>query len=436
MSTEPENTANVPGTGNGATDGGPLRDRSARSAAAEGATRHDSANRMEDPATGPDSAGRTSSGPEGAGTDETGTRVIRTNSASSTDPAYTPEPRSSGSTGMRDDGTPEPRTSGSTGMRDDGDNARRTNDASGASADHGTEDHGTDRGRNTEPAGYTESDNRFHTAGSGSGDDDPNRTQVIRTGGTDDDNRTRAIPTGSAEDTSTRIAPVTASRDLPDETHGTDRRGRDHGLDRDRDDAVATDAALPNREALLAREKERFGGMKFGSAFFGWLTATGMVVLLSALAAAIGTAVNLSAETDLGAALESAAANQQAGIVGAIILLAVLLLSYYAGGYVAGRMARFNGLKQGLAVWLWALVAAAVVIILGLIYGNDIRSISQLNSVAPLPEDLGNVSAGAWIAVAATLVITLIGALLGGLAGMRFHRRIDRADFHTETATR
>ncbi|KAD4059970.1 hypothetical protein GD627_02500 [Arthrobacter yangruifuii] len=271
-----------------------------------------------------------------------------------------------------------------------------------------------------------------------------------------------------AEDTRTRVAPVAASpaagtgehrgaasvsavrdhRDVDADGYanrhedGQDRNDRhDRGAKRnsdrrteDRDDVVR-EASLPNREALLAREKERFGGFKFGSAFFGWLTATGMVVLLSALAAAIGAAVGVSAETDLGAALESAAANQSAGIIGAIIMLLVLVLSYFAGGYVAGRMARFNGAKQGLAVWLWALVAGVVVIILGLIFGSDIRSISQLNSVAPLPEDLEGMDAGTWIAVAASVVATLLGAVLGGLAGMRYHRRIDRADYRTEEAT-
>ncbi|MBF4994428.1 hypothetical protein ITX31_09920 [Arthrobacter gandavensis] len=191
----------------------------------------------------------------------------------------------------------------------------------------------------------------------------------------------------------------------------------------------AGEPVMPNREALLAAERERFGGIKFGAAFFGWLTATGMVVLLSALAAAIGAAVGVSTDTDLGAALDQAAANQSSGLIGAIVTLAVLLLAYYAGGYVAGRMARFNGAKQGVAVWLWALVAAAVVIILGLIFNDDIRSLTQLNSVAPLPQDLGDVSAGSWLALLATVVISLIGAILGGLAGMRFHRRVDRATF-------
>ena len=191
-------------------------------------------------------------------------------------------------------------------------------------------------------------------------------------------------------------------------------------------------SALPNkanREALLALEKERFGGIKFGAAFFGWLTATGMVVLLSALAAAIGAAVGFSTDNDLDQSLDQAMANQSAGIIGIVILLLVLLLAYYAGGYVAGRMARFNGLKQGLAVWLWALIAGVVVVVLGLVFDDDIRSITQLNTVAPLPEDLNGASAVTWIAIAATLAATLIGALLGGLAGMRYHRRIDRADF-------
>src|SRR3954470_4427599 len=49
-----------------------------------------------------------------------------------------------------------------------------------------------------------------------------------------------------------------------------------------------------NREAVLQRQQERYGGMKFGSAFFGWLTATGTAVLLTALLAAAGTAVGVA----------------------------------------------------------------------------------------------------------------------------------------------
>ena len=49
----------------------------------------------------------------------------------------------------------------------------------------------------------------------------------------------------------------------------------------------------PLRDDVLQREQERFGGFKFGAAFFGWLTATGTAVLLTALVGAIGTGIGL-----------------------------------------------------------------------------------------------------------------------------------------------
>jgi hypothetical protein len=42
------------------------------------------------------------------------------------------------------------------------------------------------------------------------------------------------------------------------------------------------------------------------------------------------------------------------------VLLVILFVAYYCGGYAAGRMGRFNGMKQGIAVWLWALVAGSL----------------------------------------------------------------------------
>src|SRR6478735_935597 len=115
------------------------------------------------------------------------------------------------------------------------------------------------------------------------------------------------------------------------------------------------DPTLADRETAVSRQKERFGGIKVGSAFFGWLAATGMAVLLTALVAAAGTAVGLANNTDVNEAVNQAARNScTVGLVGIIVLLVILFLSYYCGGYVAGRMARFNGAKQGLMVWIRA----------------------------------------------------------------------------------
>lgn len=194
--------------------------------------------------------------------------------------------------------------------------------------------------------------------------------------------------------------------------------------------APVVDPTLTDRETAVARQRERFGGIKAGSAFFGWLTATGMAVLLTALVAAAGTAVGLANNTDVNAAVNQAAQNSgTVGLVGIIVLLVILLLSYYCGGYVAGRMARFNGAKQGLMVWIWALIAAVVVAILGLVAGQKFNVLANLNSFPRIPVNEGQLTTTSIIAAVVVAAVALVGAVLGGLAGMRFHRRVDRAGF-------
>jgi hypothetical protein len=203
--------------------------------------------------------------------------------------------------------------------------------------------------------------------------------------------------------------------------------------ERDYVPAAAAPAVNPNltdRQTAVAREKEQFGGIKVGSAFFGWLTATGMAVLLTALVAAAGTAVGLATNTDVNEAVNQAASNSgTVGLVGIIVLLVILFLSYYCGGYVAGRMARFNGAKQGLMVWIWALIVAVLVSILGLVAGQQFNVLANLNSFPRIPINEGQLNTMSIIAAVVVALVALLGAVLGGLAGMRFHRKVDKAGF-------
>ncbi|WP_049822620.1 hypothetical protein [Arthrobacter sp. H41] len=212
----------------------------------------------------------------------------------------------------------------------------------------------------------------------------------------------------------------------PERNASRGRKHHDAGDHRGRD-AVP---AAADRHALHQREKEKFGGMKFGAAFFGWLTATGMAVLLTALLAAAGAVFGLSTNTNLGEATSQASQDAQtAGIISAVVLLVLLFLSYFAGGYVAGRMARFDGVKQGIAVWLWAVIIAVVVAVVGLIAGSRADIFADINSFPSLPVNEGDLTTTGIIAVLAAALTALTGAVLGGLTGMRYHRRIDRADF-------
>ncbi|HEY8294266.1 MAG TPA: hypothetical protein VIG41_02910 [Micrococcaceae bacterium] len=175
--------------------------------------------------------------------------------------------------------------------------------------------------------------------------------------------------------------------------------------------------------------RQRYGGIKVGSAFFGWLTATGMAVLLTAVAAAAGTAVGVATNTDVGQAAAQASKNPQTvGIAGVVVILVLLFISYYCGGYVAGRMARFNGLRQGLMVWIWALIIAVIVAIVGAIAGSKYNILGNLNSFPRIPVNEGAVTSAGVIALVVAVVVSLVAACLGGLAGMRFHRRVDAAD--------
>ncbi len=170
------------------------------------------------------------------------------------------------------------------------------------------------------------------------------------------------------------------------------------------------------------RQREEFGRLHWGSAFFGWLVAVGIATLLTALLSAAGAAVGL---TD--ASTQDAAENADTlGIVGGVLLLVILLLAYYAGGYVAGRMSRFAGPRQGLGVWIIGLVVTVILALAGALLGAEYNVLSQVN-LPRIPIDEGSLSTGALIALAAIVVGTLLAAVAGGKAGTHFHRKVDRA---------
>jgi hypothetical protein len=186
------------------------------------------------------------------------------------------------------------------------------------------------------------------------------------------------------------------------------------------------------RDEVVAAQRERFGGVKPGAAFFGWLTATGLAVLLTALLSAVGAGVGVANDTDpaelADQAVQDAGTASTVGLVGGIVLAVVLFVAYFAGGYVAGRMARFDGARQGVAVWLWAVVIAVVLAVVAVVAGNQFNVLSQLNGFPRIPVDEGTLTTGGIIALVVAAVVTLVGAVLGGLAGMRYHRRVDQAD--------
>lgn len=116
---------------------------------------------------------------------------------------------------------------------------------------------------------------------------------------------------------------------------------------------------------------------------------------------------------------------QTVGILGIVLLAAIAFVSYYGGGYVAARMSRFQGARQGFAVWVWAVVVAIVVAVLAAVAGARYDVLSTINTYPRLPVNQGTITGNGVVALVVLLLVTLAGAVVGGLGGMRYHRRLE-----------
>jgi hypothetical protein len=163
-------------------------------------------------------------------------------------------------------------------------------------------------------------------------------------------------------------------------------------------------------------------GFKFGAAFFGWLIAIAMSVVLSiaVAAAALGTAEVLDYTRSDAEAQPGAAA-----ITAAAVSVIVATLAFYTGGYVAGRLARFDGGRQGFGVWMFAFLFAVLAAGAGALLNNQYDLLADVNrpNVSLTTDTL---TTGGIVAAAALLLLTLLFAIVGGKAGRRYHDKIDR----------
>lgn len=182
---------------------------------------------------------------------------------------------------------------------------------------------------------------------------------------------------------------------------------------------------VPSEATARHRQHDEFGGTNWGAAFFGWLVAIGIGVILTALVSAAGAAVALSELDGVAQARDGA---ETISLAGGIALLVIALIAYFAGGYVAGRMSRFDGGRQGLAVWIWSIVAAIVLAVLGAVAGEEYNVFAALD-LPRIPIDEGDLTTGAIVALLAIVIGTALAAVAGGKAGERYHRRVDSVGY-------
>lgn len=215
--------------------------------------------------------------------------------------------------------------------------------------------------------------------------------------------------TGHRADRGSQPAPAAGRTDTGD-TRGEHFRARGY-----------RDRGRHGQDVEEARH-ERYGGANAGAAFFGWLVAIALSILLISILGAIATAVG---ET-LNVSRTDAEGDARAyGLGAGIALFAVLFIGYFAGGYVAGRMSRYDGGRQGFAVWVIGLVITVIAAVIGVVFGREYDVIERVDLPSvPIPDD--TLTTGGIITLVAVVLGTALAAVAGGKVGHRYHTKVDR----------
>ena len=111
------------------------------------------------------------------------------------------------------------------------------------------------------------------------------------------------------------------------------------------------------------------------------------------------------------------------GTFAGLVVAGLLLLAYLFGGYVAGRMARRAGALHGAGVFLLGvLIVVAVAVVVRQAAGTD-AVVDRLRDLG-LPTTSDEWSEVGTVGGLASLAAMLVGAVLGGVLGERWHAKL------------
>jgi hypothetical protein len=181
------------------------------------------------------------------------------------------------------------------------------------------------------------------------------------------------------------------------------------------------------RLAPYRRERQEFGGrIQWEAVFFGLLAGIGFAGSLTAMVLGGLIAAGASDFSE-----DASSLVDQMATGGGAVAVAILAFAYLTGGYVAARMARFDGWRQGLGVWLLSVLMILAAAITAWIGGGELDPGKSI-SLPSNPIEEGPLGDGWGVLVAVALVVPLVFAVLGGVLGERFHRAVDRVGFELE----
>lgn len=192
-------------------------------------------------------------------------------------------------------------------------------------------------------------------------------------------------------------------------------------VDEKRDTARPVDVRSERRTeadpyAGIAAAHERFGGIDIPASLVGMLTALSTTLILAGLVGAAVGAVGYQTGLE-----ENAEDLSTWSLIGGV---AVLFVAYVIGGWAAGRMARYDGVRNGFATGIWTLVLGAILAGLGAWIGSEYDVFRNVELPQWFESDA--LTTAAIISGIAAIAAMFAGGIIGGLWGERYHRRADR----------
>jgi hypothetical protein len=252
------------------------------------------------------------------------------------------------------------------------------------------------------------------------------REERRRTGPLGDDDETRPVPTENGPEATRPVTTGRASRRPSQEENETRVvRSAQHP------DTVKDATPYPRGYFEAAEEREdrlrdMYGGVDWLASFLGYVFTVVLALVFSAIAGLVLVPFGFPPEISggqLGASV----------LTGLAVLGVLIFLTYFFGGYVSGRLARFDGGRNGAMVLIWTFIVALILALVAVVFSGFLpagaaEAIGKLErGTVSTATNLAGAGVAGIVAAVAALLLALLGGFSGGRLGSRYHTEIDRA---------
>ena len=258
------------------------------------------------------------------------------------------------------------------------------------------------------------------------------REERRRTGPLGDDDETRAVPTDDGPGATRRV------RSGREEAAFSESRGAASGEKETRvirtpDHPDTTREATPYPRGYFEEAEDRedrlrdmYGGVDWLASFLGFVLALDLAAAFSAIAGLVLVPFGIPPEFSGGQIGASA-------ITGLAVLGVLIFLTYLFGGYVAGRLARFDGGRNGAMVLVWTFIVVLILALAAVVFSGFLpagaadRIANLVGRVLSTARTLAGAGVVGIVTGLDAVLLALLGGFLGGRLGSRYHTEIDRA---------